>query len=58
MQFEINTPDNKTLTIEAVDAVAAVPVILALLGLRGDELMLDLNDWRGHEWFTGQRERK
>jgi hypothetical protein len=41
MQFEINTPDNTPLTIEAVDAFAAVPIVLALLGLRGDELMLD-----------------
>ena len=54
MLFEINIP-GKTLTIEAVDAVAAVKPIQALLGLTtGDELMLDLNDWRGHDWFDGR----
>ena len=54
MQFEINTQGNKTIFIEAADADSAVKPILALLGLRGDELMLDENDWRGYDFFDGR----
>ena len=54
MQFEINAPGNKTHFIEAADADSAVKPILALLGLRGDELMLDENDWRGYDFFDGR----
>ena len=53
LNFEISVP-GKTLTIEAADVVAAVPAILDVLGLTGHELMLDLNDWRGHDWFSGR----
>ena len=54
MQFEINAPGNKTHFIEAIDADSAVKPILALLGLRGDELMLDEDDWRGYDFFDGR----
>jgi hypothetical protein len=54
MQFEINAPGNKTHFIEAADADSAIKPILALLGLRGDELMLDEDDWRGYDFFDGR----
>ena len=28
--------------------------ILAKLGLMGDEIMLDTDDWRGYGWFNGR----
>jgi hypothetical protein len=49
LDFEISVP-GKTLTCQA-DADNAVKTILALLGLTGNELMLDIDDWRGHDWF-------
>ena len=54
MQFEINTQGNKTHFIEATDADSAIKPILALLGLTGDELMLDEDDWRGYDFFDGR----
>ena len=54
MQFEINTQGNKTIFIDAADADSAIKPILALLGLTGDELMLDEDDWRGYDFFDGR----
>jgi len=52
--FEITDLNGNALTCTADDADSAVKPILALLGLTGDELMLDENDWRGHDWFDGR----
>ena len=52
--FEIIDINGKPLTCTADDANSAVKPILAMLGLTGDELMLDKNDWRDSDWFDGR----
>ncbi len=52
--FEVIDINGKPLTCTANDADSAVTPILAMLGLTGDELMLDTDDWRGHDWFDGR----
>jgi hypothetical protein len=53
LSFEIIDINGKALICQA-DADNAVTAILALLGLTGDELMLDTEDWRDYDWFDGR----
>ena len=53
LNFEIIDKDDKALTCQCTEA-DAVTTILALLGLTGDELMLDTDDWRDYDWYDGR----
>lgn len=52
LNFEIIDIKGKALTCQCTEADAVV-TILALLGFQGDELMLDTDDWRHYDWYTG-----
>jgi hypothetical protein len=53
LNFEIIDKNGKALICQCTEA-DAVATILALLGLHGDELMLDTDDWREYDWATGE----
>lgn len=56
LNFEITDRKGTALTCQCTEA-DAVATILALLGLHGDEIMLDTDDWRAYavyDWYTGK----
>jgi hypothetical protein len=53
LNYEISDLTGKALTCQCTEA-DAVTTILALLGFHGDELMLDTDDWRHYDWYTGE----
>jgi len=53
LNFEIIDINGNDLSCQCTEA-DAVATILALLGFQGDELMLDTDDWRAYDWYTGK----
>jgi hypothetical protein len=53
LNFEIIDKNGNLKNCQCPEA-DAVATILALLGFQGDELMLDTDDWRHYDWYTGE----
>jgi hypothetical protein len=53
LNFEISDINGKALTCQCTEADAVI-TILALLGLTGDELMLDTDDCRDYDWYDAK----